>query len=154
MKITAHLFKWDNLHNLWLTKYFFASLYKRFGGKFLVFLISWLKCDVSECLAPTAVLSHDLSRRGCFCAESDTCEFLLKHSKSASGESFTDNSNTSSFQQINGERRGREKMMTKPEKTGGGMERAGRSIPDWNVARIRTIFRAGSSSSTEGHARR
>ncbi len=29
MKITglSHLFKWDNLHNWWLTKYFFAPLY-------------------------------------------------------------------------------------------------------------------------------
>ncbi len=29
MKITglSHLFKWENLHNRWLTKYFFAPLY-------------------------------------------------------------------------------------------------------------------------------
>ncbi len=29
MKITglSHLFKWANLHNWWLTKYFFAPLY-------------------------------------------------------------------------------------------------------------------------------
>ncbi len=29
MKITglSHLFKWENLHNWWLTKYFFALLY-------------------------------------------------------------------------------------------------------------------------------
>ncbi len=29
MKITglSHLFKWENLHNWWLTKYFFAQLY-------------------------------------------------------------------------------------------------------------------------------
>ena len=29
MKITglSHLFKWENLHNMWLTKYFFAPLY-------------------------------------------------------------------------------------------------------------------------------
>ncbi len=28
-KITglSHLFKWENLHNWWLTKYFFAPLY-------------------------------------------------------------------------------------------------------------------------------
>ncbi len=34
MKITglSHLFKWENLHNWWLTKYFFAPLYN-----------SWLK---------------------------------------------------------------------------------------------------------------
>ncbi len=31
MKITglSHLFKWENLHNWWLTKYFFAPLYVR-----------------------------------------------------------------------------------------------------------------------------
>ncbi len=30
MKITGlpHLFKWENLHNWWLTKYFFAPLYE------------------------------------------------------------------------------------------------------------------------------
>ncbi len=29
MKITglSHLFKWENLHNWWLTNYFFAPLY-------------------------------------------------------------------------------------------------------------------------------
>ncbi len=29
MKITglSHLFKWENLHNWWLTKYIFAPLY-------------------------------------------------------------------------------------------------------------------------------
>ncbi len=29
MKITglSHLFKWENLHSWWLTKYFFAPLY-------------------------------------------------------------------------------------------------------------------------------
>ncbi len=29
MKITglSHLFKWENLHNWWLTEYFFAPLY-------------------------------------------------------------------------------------------------------------------------------
>ncbi len=29
MKITglSHLFKWENLHNWWLTTYFFAPLY-------------------------------------------------------------------------------------------------------------------------------
>ncbi len=31
MKITglSHLFKWENLHNWWLTKYFFAPLYNQ-----------------------------------------------------------------------------------------------------------------------------
>ncbi len=32
MKITglSHLFKWENLHNWWLTKYFFAPLYIKY----------------------------------------------------------------------------------------------------------------------------
>ncbi len=31
MKITglSHIFKWENLHNWWLTKYFFAPLYNK-----------------------------------------------------------------------------------------------------------------------------
>ncbi len=35
MKITglSHLFKWENLHNWWLTKYFFAPLYVICAGK-------------------------------------------------------------------------------------------------------------------------
>ncbi len=34
MKITglSHLFKWENLHNWWLTKYFFAPLYDDGNG--------------------------------------------------------------------------------------------------------------------------
>ncbi len=36
MKITglSHLFKWGNLHNWWLTKYFFAPLYIQFKFMF------------------------------------------------------------------------------------------------------------------------
>ncbi len=35
MKITglSHLFKWENLHNWWLTKYFFAPLYVSAQGR-------------------------------------------------------------------------------------------------------------------------
>ncbi len=35
MKITglSHLFKWENLHNWWLTKYFFAPLYVETKGE-------------------------------------------------------------------------------------------------------------------------
>ncbi len=38
MKITglSHLFKWENLHNWWLTKYFFAPLY-------IIFYIDYFK---------------------------------------------------------------------------------------------------------------
>ncbi len=37
MKITglSHLFKWENLHNWWLTKYFFAPLYIKIYFYFL-----------------------------------------------------------------------------------------------------------------------
>ncbi len=35
MKITglSHLFKWENLHNWWLAKYFFAPLYTGKGDQ-------------------------------------------------------------------------------------------------------------------------
>ncbi len=43
MKITglSHLFKWENLHNWWLTKYFFAPLYT------LVLCYNILHCPLS-----------------------------------------------------------------------------------------------------------
>ncbi len=42
MKITglSHLFKWENLHNWWLTKYFFAPLYMCFCAEVVFFLFS------------------------------------------------------------------------------------------------------------------
>ncbi len=49
MKITglSHLFKWENLHNWWLTKYFFAPLYvilkAYFYGKTLSTLITCMQ---------------------------------------------------------------------------------------------------------------
>ncbi len=49
MKITglSHLFKWENLHNWWLTKYFFAPLYvilkASFYGKTLSTLITCMQ---------------------------------------------------------------------------------------------------------------
>ncbi len=38
MKITglSHLFKWENLHNWWLTKYFFAPLYTHYIYKYKI----------------------------------------------------------------------------------------------------------------------
>ncbi len=38
MRITglSHLFKWENLHNWWLTKYFFAPLYLDKGTMFII----------------------------------------------------------------------------------------------------------------------
>ncbi len=40
MKITglSHLFKWENLHNWWLTKYFFAPLYIYICNVFIQYL--------------------------------------------------------------------------------------------------------------------
>ncbi len=45
MKITglSNLFKWENLHNWWLTKYFFAPLY----CFFLWFFLYKLSKDIS-----------------------------------------------------------------------------------------------------------
>ncbi len=45
MKITglSHLFKWENLHNWWLTKYFFAPLYLMRGTQ--------LKQELEKCLS-------------------------------------------------------------------------------------------------------
>ncbi len=42
MKITglSHLFKWENLHNWWLTKYFFAPLCVPVTPNFVTF--SWV----------------------------------------------------------------------------------------------------------------
>ncbi len=38
MKITdlSHLLKWENLHNWWLTKYFFAPLYIYTGAGHII----------------------------------------------------------------------------------------------------------------------
>ncbi len=46
MKITglSHLFKWENLHNWWLTKYFFAPLY------FLFTLYMCVYCEYVLCI--------------------------------------------------------------------------------------------------------
>ncbi len=50
MKITglSHLFKWENLHNWWLTKYFFAPLYILYiynhGYAVVIVAKSWLIC--------------------------------------------------------------------------------------------------------------
>ncbi len=41
MKMTglSHLFKWENLHNWWLTKYFFAPLYISVLGFFSITIV-------------------------------------------------------------------------------------------------------------------
>ncbi len=47
MKITglSHLFKWENLHNWWLTKYFFAPLYiNHFYFYYSISVITNFKC--------------------------------------------------------------------------------------------------------------
>ncbi len=61
MKITglSHLFKWENLHNWWLTKYFFAPLYMARGSLHFVefnfsrvrrgLVFSWV-CTNNACL--------------------------------------------------------------------------------------------------------
>ncbi len=49
MKITglSHLFKWENLHNWWLTKYFFAPLYLSTGA--VGFVVYCVLCLNSIC---------------------------------------------------------------------------------------------------------
>ncbi len=44
MKITglSHLLKWENLHNWWLTKYFFAPLY--------IYACKYLQSTVYTCM--------------------------------------------------------------------------------------------------------
>ncbi len=46
MKITglSHLFKWENLHNWWLTKYFFAPLYIYIYKHNICFLNIYVAC--------------------------------------------------------------------------------------------------------------
>ncbi len=49
MKITSlsHLFKWENLHNWWLTKYFFAPLYV---CRHSFIKVCKMKCRLSFCM--------------------------------------------------------------------------------------------------------
>ncbi len=46
MKITglSYLFKWENLHNWWLTKYFFAPLYIYIARTSIISLSKQKKC--------------------------------------------------------------------------------------------------------------
>ncbi len=46
MQITglSHLFKWENLHNWWLTKYFFAPLYIYLVYKNNIFFLNINNC--------------------------------------------------------------------------------------------------------------
>ena len=53
MKMTglSHLFKWENLHNWWLTKYFFAPLYKSLVPPLGILLTFWNYKNLAiECL--------------------------------------------------------------------------------------------------------
>ncbi len=54
MRITglSHLFKWENLHTWWLTKYFFAPLYfKMWPVQIYVYLFTCICCRMhnNEC---------------------------------------------------------------------------------------------------------
>ncbi len=54
MKITglSHLFKWENLHNWWLTKYFFAPLYIYICMYIYIYIYIYiynLYCDGGPC---------------------------------------------------------------------------------------------------------
>ncbi len=68
MKITglSHLFKWKNLHNWWLTKYFFAPLYlsilMHFHSNRVLYLQITLRCLKVE------FLFYLIFLRVCVCA--------------------------------------------------------------------------------------
>ncbi len=56
MKITglSHLFKWENLHNWWLTKYFFAPLYllaarKEYFVSYLFLVCIFVEVYIFDC---------------------------------------------------------------------------------------------------------
>ncbi len=63
MKITglSHLFKWENLHNWWLTKYFFAPLYittvLTICNGLLPNVITLLTCEFSPAFPPLPALA-------------------------------------------------------------------------------------------------
>ncbi len=69
MKITglSHLFKWENLHNWWLTKYFFAPLYMQTHSmaKCVAVIgagssgLTSIKCCLDEGLEPVCFESSD-----------------------------------------------------------------------------------------------
>ncbi len=71
MKITglSHLFKWENLHNWGLTKYFFAPLYMHFDVVLSVFI------------HPCTKKAEESSIQGCLCAcASVACVGNISHS--------------------------------------------------------------------------
>ncbi len=60
MKITglSHLFKWENLHNWWLTKYFFATLYvvyQNIGA--LSLTVHFINDDFDACKRHTSLMT-------------------------------------------------------------------------------------------------
>ncbi len=56
MKITdlSHLFKWENLHNWWLTKYFFAPLY--------IYIYIYIYIYLGDCIVETNICLNGQSK--------------------------------------------------------------------------------------------
>ncbi len=75
MKITglSHLFKWENMHNWWLTKYFFAPMYIKLSqllcvGNNLNVKITIVKCStqytkIFDCTMPP---TRELCNNSCY----------------------------------------------------------------------------------------
>ena len=59
---SSHLFKWENLHNWWLTKYFFAPLYSANIGKILSYSYLAKVYAQTQCIS----LSHQGTISGSF----------------------------------------------------------------------------------------
>ncbi len=66
MKITgiSHLFKWENLHNWWLTKYFFAPLYVLYSKHHLNYSCFLTFHTVITCTAPFIPNGYVIDRGG------------------------------------------------------------------------------------------
>jgi hypothetical protein len=89
MKITglSHLFMQENLHNLWLTKYFFAPLYVVFGSTGPGGNKSMEKCVcrwkqvkmTSLCLSPPWACCFNIAPRTCLYPCLSACLPLFSH---------------------------------------------------------------------------
>ncbi len=89
MKITglSHLFKWENLHNWWLTKYFFAPLYTLFKNYSIFFgnINEYFKCK--NCTPIQSLVSVKPAFKSafvCVCVCVCVCVYTHIHKQSSS----------------------------------------------------------------------
>ncbi len=66
MKITglSHLFKWENLHNWWLTKYFFAPLYI-YLYIFFLYILFYFTLFYITCLYDICIINNHFNYQLC-----------------------------------------------------------------------------------------